>query len=730
MKQDLDSRRRANLQRLFEPASVAILGASEIRTKPGGRPLAYLSEAGFAGRVYPINPRHETLFGYRCYPAIATLPEVPDLVVVAIPANSVLAAVHDAAAAGVGAMVIYTSGFAEIGPAGEAAEREIREIAARTGLIICGPNCQGIANLFNGLAVNFSTALSEGQPRPGPVGIVSQSGLVGALVTSECMARGLGIGYLVSTGNEAGFECADAIVHMAEDDRIRVIAGYVEGIRDAGRFREAAERARDRGKPLVILKAGRSPDAARAAASHTGSLAGPSHLFDALCAELGVVQAESLEDLADAAATFAHGVPLPAGPRVGIVGNSGGFNVICTDGLHRFGLSLAPFSAETVAAIARVIPSYLVAQNPVDLATLPMTDLVTTRSLLERMVADTMVDIIICCFGAIRAKVEELTAMLAEFARSAEKPLLVAWLASAPAGATSLAVGGVPTFSDPSRAVKAARRLLHAPRAGAAIGLAVRQSVTEAALAPLAARLRDMAACHQTIAGEAVLLPLLAEAGLKVPRMVQVASPKEAQAAFASLGAVSVAVKVDSDEFPHKTEIGGVRLGITSAEACRDACHMVLENASHNAPAAVLRGALIAEMIADGVEMIIGVKRDPVLGPFVAVGFGGIFVEVLQDVVLRPAPLDAVAALRMLRELKAFPLLDGARGKARKDIAALARAIATVSEIAAAVPQIVEMDLNPVFLRDEGQGLVVADALLRIADGAWPAAPAVPRHPV
>ena len=267
MQQDLDSRRRANLRRLFEPASVAILGASEVRTKPGGRPLAYLAEAGFAGRVYPINPRHDTLFGYRCFPAIAALPEVPDLVVVAIPAEGVLAAVQDAAQAGVGAMVIYTSGFAETGPEGEAVEREIRGIAARTGLIVCGPNCQGVANLFNGLAVNFSTALSEGQPRPGPVGIVSQSGLVGALVTSECMARELGIGYLVSTGNEAGFEFADAIAHMAEDDRIRVIAGYVEGIRDVGRFRAAAGRARDKGKPVVLLKAGRSPDAARAAAS-------------------------------------------------------------------------------------------------------------------------------------------------------------------------------------------------------------------------------------------------------------------------------------------------------------------------------------------------------------------------------------------------------------------------------------------------------------------------------
>jgi len=231
------TRRQANLRRLFEPDSVAILGVSEIATKRGGRPTVCLSETGFGARIYPINPRHTELFGHRCFPTLAALLEVPDLIVVAIPANGVLDAVREAASAGVGAMVIYTSGFATLGPKGAGVENEIRDICLRTSLIVCGPNCQGLTNLFSGLAVNFPTALSEGQPRPGPVAIVSQSGLVGSLVPAECMGRGLGIGYLVSTGNKAGFEFADAVAYLADDERVGVIVGYLESIRDIGRFR-------------------------------------------------------------------------------------------------------------------------------------------------------------------------------------------------------------------------------------------------------------------------------------------------------------------------------------------------------------------------------------------------------------------------------------------------------------------------------------------------------------
>jgi acyl-CoA synthetase (NDP forming) len=714
------ARREANLRRLFEPSSVAVLGASGVATKAGGRPLAYLRETGFAGRVYPINPRHRALFGFDCFPSLDALPEVPDLVVVAIPAEGVLPAVRQAAAMGVGAMVIYTSGFAEVGLEGGAVEREIRGVCERTGLIVCGPNCQGIANLFNGLAVNFSTALSEGQPKPGPIGIVSQSGLVGALIASECMARSLGLGYLVSTGNEAGFEFADAVAHMAADPRIRVVVGYLEGIRDVARFRAAALRARAKGKPLVVLKAGRSPAAARAAASHTGALAGSARLHDALFAELGVMAAESLEDLVDAAVTLGAALPPPRGARVGIVGNSGGFNVLCTDDLHRFGLELASLSEPTRAEIAAHLPPFLPAQNPVDLASLPQADPATARALLQRVADDPGVDIVICCFGAIRAASAALTAELATFARSAAKPMVAAWLASAPAGFVALSAAGVPTFTDPSRAARAARRLLDAA-ARPAGGAAPPADAAPADAASVAALVRQARREGRGVIGEAALLPALGRLGLRVPRMARARTPEEAETAFAALGADGVAVKIDSPDILHKTEAGGVALGIASPAAYREAARAILGAVREKAPGAAIEGLLVAEMVGGGrAEVMIGVKRDPILGPFVAVGLGGVFVEILGDVAFRAAPFGEAEATALLRSLRAWPLLDGARNRPRLDVPALARAIAAVSRLAVAVPEIGELDLNPVLVGREGEGAVVVDALLRLAPAGAP----------
>ncbi len=710
-----DARREANLRRLFEPASVAVLGASEIRSKAGGRPLAYLKEAGFAGRVYPINPRHRALFGFDCFSSLEALPEVPDLVVIAIPAEGVLPAVRQAAALGVGAMVIYTSGFAEVGPNGATVEREIRAICKSTGLVVCGPNCQGVANLFNGLAVNFSTALSEGQPTPGPIGIVSQSGLVGALIAAECMSRSVGLGYLVSTGNEAGFEFSDAIAYMAADSRIRVIVCYVEGIRDVRRFRSAADTAREYGKPLVILKAGRSPAAAQAAASHTGALAGSAQLHDTLFSELGVIAVESLEDLVDAALTFGAGLPAPRGGRVAIIGNSGGFNVLCTDDLHRFGLELAPLSEPTLAEIATHLPGFLTAQNPIDLAALPQSDPALMRRLLQRVAEDPTVDILLCVLGAIRSGSDTLTAELAAFARQAAKPMVVAWLASAPSGLVALSAASIPTFSDPSRATRAARRLLDAAQTHGALAPVPAKPLDAGPVERLVRSLRD--AGGSTL-GEAALLPALGALGLRVPRLARARNAAEAAATFAAMGVPKVAVKIDSADIAHKTEVGGVTLGIDTPEACHAAAQEILDSVRAKRPEARIEGLLLAEMASGQAEVMIGISRDPVLGPFIAVGLGGVFVEVLGDIAFRTAPFGEAEAVAMLRTLKAWPLLNGTRSLPRLDVAALACTVATVSQLAAALPEIAELDLNPVLIGRDGEGVVVVDALLRLTPAA------------
>ncbi|CAO3425932.1 acetate--CoA ligase family protein [Azospirillum doebereinerae] len=705
---DLEARRAANLARLFEASSVAVLGASDNRSKVGSRPITLLRKYGFAGRIYPINAKRDAIAGLRCYADLAALPEVPDVVVFAIPARDVPAAVADCAARGVAAVVVYTSGFGEIDEAGRAVEDELRRVARDSGMILCGPNCQGVANFHNGLVLNFTSALM-GEPVPsGGIGLVTQSGLVGGLIVTDCLKRGLGIGYLASTGNEAGMTLADAIGHMARDPRVRVIAGYVEQVRDMAGFRRSVEEARRNGKPVVLLKVGRSPDAARAAASHTGSLAGAAELYDAAFAAMGVVVVDSLEELIDLTMAFATVRHLPRGPRVGVLTNSGGLGVFSADEVFRQDLELAAFAPATVERIAARLLDFGSAGNPVDISTQAYTDIDAVAAHLGHIAADPAVDIVSVTFGLQFLNAEPLAGHLIRMAGAIDKPLLVSWISSDEAAAQRMQEAGVGIFSDPARALRAARRLADF---GALAGTPVPVAKEGRDLRP-GPLLAEALAAGVSEVGEARMLAALAEIGLPVPGMRRAAGPAEAAAAFAAMGCAAVVVKIDSPDIAHKSEVGGVRLDVRSAEEAGAVTAAMLDSVRTARPQARIDGVILAEMATGGVEAFIGVKRDPVLGPFVAVGLGGIFVEILKDVVLRPAPVTVAEAEAMIGRLKALPILTGARGRPPLDVRALAEAVATVSRLAAACPELTELDLNPVLVRE--RGVVVLDALASV----------------
>lgn len=710
-------KRAANLVRLYEASSVAVLGASDNRSKVGSRPITLLNKYGFAGRVYPINAKRDEIAGLRCYPDLASLPEVPEVVVFCIPARDVPAAVADCAARGVAAAVLYTSGFGEMGEAGRAVEEELRRIGGETGMILCGPNCQGTANFHNGLVLNFTSALMGERVPAGSIGLVTQSGLVGGLIVTECLNRGLGIGYLSSTGNEAGMTLSDAIGHMARDPRIRVVAGYVEQVRDMASFRLSVEEARRNGKPVILLKVGRSPDAARAAASHTGSLAGAAELYDAAFAAMGVVVVESLEELIDLTVAFATLRHRPRGPGVGVLTNSGGLGVFSADEVFRQNLTLASFSEETVARISARLLDFGAAGNPVDISTQAYTDVDAVAAHIEHIAADPAVDIVSVTFGLQFLNAEPLAGHLIRIAGQTDKPLLVSWISSDGTAAQRMQDAGVGVFSDPARALRAARRLADfAALSGTPV------SVTDGeAFQPGPVLVRALAENRSEI-GEATMLAALAEIGLPVPAMDRAAGPADAAAAFAAMGCAAVVLKIDSPDIAHKSEVGGVRLDIRSAADAEAATAAMLEAVRALKPEARIDGVILAEMVQGGAEAFIGVKRDPVLGPFVAVGLGGIFVEILKDVVLRPAPVSVAEAEAMIGQLKALPILKGARGRPPLDVRALAEAVATVSRLAAACPALAELDLNPVLVRAEGQGVVVLDALASVA-------PSTPRPP-
>ena len=376
-----------------------------------------------------------------------------------VPAKDVVAAVRQCADRGVGAAVVYTSGFGEIDDAGRQAEQELRAIAEQSGLIICGPNCQGPANFFNGAVLNFTSALMRERIGSGNIGLVTQSGLVGGLMVTSLSERGLGIGYLVSTGNEAGMTLSDAIRHMAGDDQVRVIAGYVEQVRDLPAFREAVLLARRNGKPVVVLKVGRSPDAARAAAAHTGSLTGDAEHYDAAFAEMGVVVAESLEELTELTVAFATIARFPAGRRVGILTNSGGLGVFSADEVFRQELSMAVFAPSTVAAIAGRLPAFGSAANPVDISTQAFSDVDAVGSHLERICADDNVDLVAVTFGLQFLNAEPLVRHIIRVSGETGKPLFVSWMSSDETAAAALQAAGIAVFSDPARAIRCARRL-------------------------------------------------------------------------------------------------------------------------------------------------------------------------------------------------------------------------------------------------------------------------------
>lgn len=711
----LDDKRSQNLVRLFKPRSIAVLGASEQTSKVGGRPLAMLKKYGYAGKVYPINPKYAEVQGWRCYGSLADLPEVPDLVAIAVPAAHVVAAIETCARLGVGAAIIFTSGFGEMGTAGRSMEAQLRRIATETGLMVCGPNCQGIANFFDGAVVNFSSALGGGLLKPGNVGIVAQSGMFGGLIIAECLRRGLGVGYLVSSGNEAGMLFSDAVDFMASDPAIKVIAGYLEAIRDIDAFRRAAAKARRNGKVIVILKVGRSPGAAAVAASHTGSLAGAAELYDAALTEMGVLLVDSLEELVDTTVACAQ-IKLPvAGRRVGILTNSGGLGVFSADEVDRQDLVLAQFDARTVEKISEKLPEFGASSNPVDITIQALTEVDSVGANIRLIAEDPNVDAVIVALGLQYANVERLCDYLVEIAATSEKPLIVGWVSSDEAGGKRLARESVPIFEDPARALRALRRLVEFSdllRKDEGAACAELPAGVEVALSALFARAQS---AGQLVIGEADLRNLLQSAGIGLPQLERASDPDEAMRAYERFGGARVVVKIDSDDIAHKSDIGGVRLGIASASAAREATLAVLEAAREHAPGARIRGVTLSEMVEDGIEVIVGAKRDPALGPFVMVGLGGVLVEALKDVAFCPAPIDEVRALALLKSLRGFPTLTAFRGRTAKDVEAAAVVVAAVSRLIAARPEILEIDLNPVLVRDVGKGAVAVDALMHIA---------------
>lgn len=705
---------RKEMARLIDPQSIAVVGASESPASFGYKTLENI-DIGYAGRVYPINPKYQTIRGLPCFPSLEALPEVPDCVVVIVPMEQVEPLVIQAAAMGVGGMVVYSAGFAEVGdPALIAIQQRIARIAAQSGMRVFGPNCVGIINFTRRLGLTFMPKFNEMPIHPGTIGLVSQSGALGYCVL-QAAERGIGFTHYLAPGNSCDVDVCDMINYLVEDEATKVIACLFEGVRDGGRLLQAAQRALAAGKPLLIYKLANTEIAQRTALSHTGTLAGSNDAYRAAFRATGVVVIDNWEELLETALLFAKASE-PVTDGIGVMASSGGAAIMAADKAAEFGVRLPPPEKSTSEKLAAVIPHFGSTANPCDLTAESLRNAQMYGSCIKAFADDpNFAAIVVPMMSANKPATVDRAQYLSDLAVTLTKPVCLVWVNEwhqGPGSEVYDASEKIVMFRSMMRCIKALKswiayygnrdRLLARTDSGTALA-AAHQTAAPAGLGNRTGTL-----------GESDSKKILASIGVPVTGEFLVQTIGEAKSAAQALG-YPVALKVDSPALPHKTEAGVIRLGLRDEAALCTAfaelAHIVRGlGAKPGAPTAI-NGFLVQEMVSDGIEMMIGVKRDAQFGPLVMCGFGGIDLELTRDVAVALAPVTQEEAMDMIRSLAKYPLLDGFRGQALRDVNALAEALVKLSDFAAGEgARVAEIDVNPLMLRIAGVKAV--DALV------------------
>jgi acyl-CoA synthetase (NDP forming) len=689
----------AGLDALFRPLSVAILGASDDPTRISGRPLRYLLEGGFKGGIYPVNPNRETVQGVKAYKSLADVPAVPDVALLAVPASLTEQAVRDCIAKGVKGAVIFSAGYAESGEEGLEVQKRIADIARAGGLRLLGPNCLGIFNPQIGFFGTFTQSLDREMPGPGPLGIISQSGAYGSHIAYLARKRGIGINYWITTGNEADIDVAESLEWMAVQPDIKVIMAYVEGVRDGPRFRNALELARQNRKPVVMMKVGRSEIGAKAASSHTASLAGADAIYDAVFAQYGVHRATTTEEQIDVAYACARGV-FPKSNKLGVVTLSGGAGVLISDAAERHGLDVAPMPATAQKKLKDLLP-FASVENPVDTTAQALNDMNLLARNIEVILEEGGYDAVIGFFSSVpntRTLSGPLRDAMAKGCARFPDRLIALSMIGDPDVVAAYEASGFLVFEDSDRAVAALAALV-------GFSKAFDRSDDTPDIQPAAS-------IGTEALSESAAKVLLGAAGIPFLDERVASSAAQAGAEADAIG-YPVALKIVSPDIEHKTEIGGVLVGVADRAGVEAGFETLIARAAEYRPDARIEGVLVAPMARKGVETIIGVSRDPVFGPAVMFGIGGVHVEVLKDVVFRLAPFGRAEAVRMIDQIRGRALLSGVRGSAPADVDALADLLVRISEFAAAHHDDIEtIDLNPVVVLAAGEGVVALDALV------------------
>lgn len=697
-----------DLARLFTPTSVAVVGASGRPGSLGRRVVENLADhSKLTGNLHLVNATRSEVLGRACVPRIADIGEPVDVAVVVIPAAGVLGAVRECASAGIPFAIVLTSGFGEVGEEGTERQHALTRIAAETGIRVVGPNCPGLTNVRDRIGMTFSPAFPD-DLTPGSVGLATQGGGLGRTVL-QAAARGLGTSLWASLGNASDLDVPDIIGYFADDPQISTIAVLLEGIPDGAAFLTALRRAAEADKPVVALKIGRSEYGKRAIESHTAAMAGEAEINSAVFAQFGVVEVDDIDELVDVSSLLSRARP-PADTGIAIWGMSGGAVTLCADAVGQAGLRLAELSDETTATLMDILPSYAAIGNPVDITATGLTNPELVQASLRVLAADPGVDIVLVPYPLDYGpdSVPVAAAMVAMQAESST-PVLPIWMSDRRGPAfTVLTEAGLTSIHSVSKAVAAVSRW-------SSYGgwLASTPPELPILLQPSLEARSPTPQLRTEVAAKA----WLDRAGIAVPIGRLARTPAEAVAAAAELPGAAV-LKVVSPDIAHKSDVGGVHVGVRGSDKVKRAYDAILNSVAKSVPGADIDGVLVEEMIDDAaLELIVGVHVDPAFGHILTVGAGGVLVELLNDVQRRLLPIEPATAREMVEQLGVAPLLDGHRGGPKLDADALVALLSRVSDLVLAHPDIEQLELNPVILRPAGStgpSVVAVDAVVEV----------------
>lgn len=696
-----------SLECFFNPKSVALVGASRHKGKVGYEIISNMLKAGYKGKIFPVNPKAERIETLRCLPDLESIGQVPELVIIVVPASAVPAVMRQCVKVGVKSVVIITAGFKEVGKEGRQLEQQVIQIANQGGIRIIGPNCLGVIVPANKLNASFGADL----PAAGSIGYLSQSGALLTAILDIANAAGIGFSKLVSIGNKADIDELDIIKALDEDPDTKVIAGYLENISDGNAFVRQAEQI-SHNKPILLMKSGGTSAGSKAASSHTGSLAGSETAYEAVFARSGIVRCSSIKAQIDYAQAFAY-QPLPKGNHVAVITNAGGPGIMAADSIERQGLAFARLSEETIATLRSELPPAANLFNPVDVLGDALAD--RYEFAINTVAQDDNVDVLLVLLTpqAMTQSADTARVVVEIAKKNLGKPIFACFLGAAKVAdaITILRKGGVPQYDSPESAVETVKAVADyvrwrcRPKRVVKLFAVNRRKVETIVDRHLRQGIREIP--------ESESKEILEAYGFATPKGSIAATAEQAVGIAQQIG-YPVVLKIWSPDVVHKSDVGGVQLGLKNDKEVRDAFDLMMYRIPQKAPNADILGVLVQQMCTSGREVILGMKRDPHFGPLMMFGMGGTMVEVLKDVSFYLAPLTPDEAKQMLVSTRTYKMLEGVRGEEGVDIDALAEGLQRLSQLVTEFPQIQEMDINPYIVGPEGTTPIAVDARISV----------------